>query len=104
VPSAQNGGLPVKLAHFFIKKSLLWTPLARRKALNLVRAMESTHFCAKSAKNDLKPTDFLKKRNFYFETEGVLLSSPALANSNLVSLATGYNAQVNPTLITFFCY
>lgn len=35
--------------------------------------MQRTQFCAKSAKNDLKPTDFLK-RNFYFETEGVYLS------------------------------
>jgi len=36
-----------------------------------VRAMQRTQFRAKSAKNDLKPTDFLK-RNFYFETEGVM--------------------------------
>jgi hypothetical protein len=36
----------------------------------LMRAMQCTQFCAKSAKNDLKPTDFLK-RNFYFEREGV---------------------------------
>ena len=35
-----------------------------------MRAMQCTQFCAKSAKNDLKSTDFLK-RNFYFETEGV---------------------------------
>ena len=32
--------------------------------------MQRTQFYAKSAKNDLKPRDFLK-RNFYFETEGV---------------------------------
>jgi hypothetical protein len=32
--------------------------------------MQHTQFRAKSAKNDLKPPDFLK-RNFYFETEGV---------------------------------
>jgi hypothetical protein len=32
--------------------------------------MQRTQFCAKSAKNDLKPTEFLKL-NFYFETEGV---------------------------------
>jgi len=38
----------------------------------LVRAMQRTQFCAKSAQNDLKPTDFLK-RSFYFETEGVPL-------------------------------
>ena len=37
---------------------------------HLVRAIQRTQFCAKSAKNDLKPTYFLK-RNFYFETEGV---------------------------------
>ena len=35
-----------------------------------MRAMQCMHFHAKSAKNDLKTTDFLK-RNFYFETEGV---------------------------------
>ena len=38
---------------------------------HLVRAMRCTQFRAKNAKNDLKPMDFLK-RNFYFETEGVL--------------------------------
>ena len=37
---------------------------------SLVRAMQCTQFCAKSVKDDLKPTDFLK-RNFYFEMEGV---------------------------------
>jgi hypothetical protein len=36
-----------------------------------VRTMQRTQFHAKSAENDLKPTDFLR-RNFYFETEGVL--------------------------------
>jgi hypothetical protein len=35
-----------------------------------VRAMQCMQFRAKSAKNDLKPTDYLKC-NFYFETEGV---------------------------------
>jgi hypothetical protein len=35
-----------------------------------VRAMQRTQFRAKSAKNGLKPTDFLN-RKFYFETEGV---------------------------------
>jgi hypothetical protein len=39
-----------------------------------VRAIQHTQFRAKSAKNDLKPTDFLK-RNFYFETEGVNVRS-----------------------------
>jgi hypothetical protein len=39
-----------------------------------MRAMQCTQFCAKSAKNDLKPTNFLK-RNFYFETEGVVVKS-----------------------------
>ena len=33
--------------------------------------MQRTQFRAKSEKNDFKLTDFLK-RNFYFETEGVL--------------------------------
>jgi hypothetical protein len=37
-----------------------------------MRAMQCTHFCAKIAKNDLKPTIFLKS-NFYFEMEGVSL-------------------------------
>ena len=32
--------------------------------------MQRTQFHAKSAKNDLKPMDFLEC-NFYFETEGV---------------------------------
>jgi hypothetical protein len=32
--------------------------------------MQRMQFRAKSAKNDLKPMNFLK-RNFYFETEGV---------------------------------
>jgi len=36
-----------------------------------VRAMQCTQFRAKSEKNDLKPTDFLKG-NFYLEMEGVL--------------------------------
>ena len=38
--------------------TLLWTRLARRKCL--VRTMQCMQFCAKSAKNDLKPTAFLK--------------------------------------------
>jgi hypothetical protein len=38
----------------------------------LVRAMQCMQFRAKSAKTDLKPTDFLKS-NFYFETEGVCI-------------------------------
>ena len=32
--------------------------------------MQRTQFCIESAKNDLKPMDFLK-HNLYFETEGV---------------------------------
>ena len=35
-----------------------------------MRAMQLTQFCAKSAKNDLKPMDILTC-NFHFETEGV---------------------------------
>jgi YHS domain-containing protein len=35
-----------------------------------VRAIQRTQFGAKCAKNDLKPTDFVK-RNFYYEIEGV---------------------------------
>ena len=42
----------------------------------LMRAMQCMQFRAKSAKNDLKPTDFLK-RNFYFETEGVFIREKA---------------------------
>ena len=64
--------------------TLLWTRLARRKCL--VRTMQCMQFCAKGAKNDLKPRDFLKC-HFYFETEGVyslgtwvLLYSPGQAN------------------------
>jgi hypothetical protein len=38
---------------------------------SLVRAMQRTQFRAKSVKNDLKPTNFLK-RNYYFEMKGVL--------------------------------
>ena len=38
-----------------------------------MKAMQRTQFHAKSAKNDLKPTDFIK-HNFYFETEGEILS------------------------------
>ena len=41
--------------------NLLWTPLARERGL--VRDMQRMQFHAKSAKNDLKPTNFLK-RNF----------------------------------------
>ena len=40
----------------------------------LMRAMQRAQFCAKSAKNYLKPTDFLK-RNIYFETEGFVTPS-----------------------------
>ena len=40
---------------------------------SLVRAMQHTQFHAKSVGNDLKPTDFLI-RNFYFETEVVLVN------------------------------
>jgi hypothetical protein len=36
-----------------------------------MRAMQRTQFRAKSAKDDLKPTNFIK-RNFYFEMEGVI--------------------------------
>jgi hypothetical protein len=36
--------------------------------------MQHMQFRAKSAKNGLKPTDFLN-RNFYFETEGVCVMS-----------------------------
>ena len=42
--------------------NLLWTPLAYQQRMQVL---------AKNAKIYLKPTDFLK-RNFYFETEGVL--------------------------------
>jgi hypothetical protein len=42
--------------------------------------MQHTQFCAKSAKNDLKPMDFLK-RNFYFKTKGLSLSLSILSFS-----------------------
>jgi hypothetical protein len=38
--------------------------------------MQRTQFYAKSAKNDLEPTDFLK-RKFYFEIEGAHLNPKA---------------------------
>ena len=41
----------------------------------LVRTMQCTQLRAKSAKNNLKPTDFLK-RNLCFETEGVSYNLP----------------------------
>ena len=48
---------------------LLWTPLARRKALSESYATH-INFVLKNAKNDLKPTYFLK-HNFYSETKGI---------------------------------
>jgi hypothetical protein len=68
VLSTQIGGLLVKLApkvlNFTMNTLACWKTLSESYA---------THaFHVKSAKNDLKPTDFLK-RNFYFETEGVTL-------------------------------
>ena len=39
-----------------------------------MRPMQCTQFRAKSAKNDLKHMEFLK-RNFYFKTEGLQGSS-----------------------------
>ena len=38
-----------------------------------VRTMQCTQFCAKSVRNDLKPTDFLKL-NFHFETKGLFFN------------------------------
>jgi hypothetical protein len=49
--------------------TLLWKP--RLAGKRLVRTMQCTQFHAKSAKNDLRTTNFLK-RNFCFETDGVL--------------------------------
>ena len=46
----------------------------------LVRAKQRTQFRAKSAKNDLKPTD-LVNRNFYFETEGVASTKVSIMHS-----------------------
>ena len=71
VPSAQIGGLPMKLAPKVIYFTTDYPELAGKR---LVRALQRTQFRAKSAKNDLKPTDFLRL-NFYFETEGVPLMS-----------------------------
>jgi hypothetical protein len=42
-----------------------------------VKVMQHMHFHAKSVKNDLKPTNFLK-RNFCFEMEGVQSDSSLL--------------------------
>jgi hypothetical protein len=66
VPSAQNDGHPMKLASFFY--IFLWTPFTHWKALS--ESLQRTQFRAKNTKNDLNPTD-LVKRNFCFETEGV---------------------------------
>jgi hypothetical protein len=57
VPSTQIGRLPVKL-------------MPKVFDFTMDTPMQRTLFHAKSAKNDLKPTYFLK-RNFYFETKGV---------------------------------
>ena len=53
------------------KSSRLYYGHPQLAGKRLVRATQCTQFCAKSAKNDLNPTDFLK-RNFHFETERVL--------------------------------
>jgi hypothetical protein len=74
VPSAQTGGILVKLAPKVFNFIMDIPSLPKKR---LVRAMQRTQFRAKSAKNDLKPTDFLE-RNFYFETKGVLVMSITL--------------------------
>ena len=67
VSSAQNGGLLVKLAPevFNFTMDTHGSPESPWREL-----CDACSFRAKSAKNDLKPTHFLK-HNLYFETEGV---------------------------------
>ena len=63
VPTAQNGRLLVKLAPKSFQLYYGHAQLARK---HLVRAMQCMQFLAKSAKDDLKPTDILK-HNFYLK-------------------------------------
>ena len=58
-----------------------------------MRAMQHTKFRAKNAKNDLKPTDFLK-RNFYFETEGVFARLDKNVGLTLVLVTLHRNIQL----------
>ena len=46
--------------------------------------MKRMLFCSKSAKNDFKPT-YILKRNFYFETEGVLDNSLHFGVSEIIN-------------------
>jgi hypothetical protein len=71
VPFAQIGGLSSEIGAIIFWLYYGHPQLAGK---HLVRAMQRTQFRAKSAKCALKPTNFLK-RNFYFETEGVLIGS-----------------------------
>jgi hypothetical protein len=64
--------------------------LARRKTLS--EAIQRTQFCAKSTKNDLKPMDFLK-RNFYFETEGVVCNKWGPRDAELSGIRTPFNGR-----------
>ena len=57
--------------------------------------MQRTQFRAKSAQNDRKPTYFLK-RNFYFETDGVI-SSPSFGFVKLLQFF-----KMNMTLTTAY--
>ena len=77
MPSVQNDGLSVKLAPEVFDFYYRHPQLAGKR---LVRAKQRTQFRAKSAKNDLKPTD-LVNRNFYFETEGVASTKVSIMHS-----------------------
>ena len=57
--------------------------------------MQCTPFRAKSVKNDLKPTYFLK-RNFYFKTEGVAYYGSMLVGG--IHVRVGFHVGHSPTI------
>ena len=59
-----------------VKKFQLYYGHPQLAGKHLVRATQHTQFRVESEKNDLEPTEFLK-RNFQFETEGVGLKTPS---------------------------
>jgi hypothetical protein len=62
--------------------------------------MQCTPFRAKSAKNNLKPTDFLK-RNFYFEMEGV--HHTCLSDTNIGYVPCSHLFGFAPHLLMCLC-
>ena len=55
-------------------------------------AMQHMQFCAKTAKNDLQPTGFLK-RNVYFETVGGIVFSVAFRSSPFIGFAQNWERK-----------